>query len=350
MGLSMKINGISFEKFDLINFSKALDSIASTFSFSIYFDKDNEEKRSIFTPLSYHLVEIFDDQKLVLTGTFLNHAFVSDENTNLVSVSGYSKCGILEDCSIPRQLYPLESLNKSLSEICNKIFKYFDIKFVVDPSVQKDMNLIFKKSIAGEDESVKDYIAKLAAQRNIVLGHNEKGEVVFFRPSEKSQVKMQLTKENTLKMGLNANGQNMHHTLMVLRQPTMPRGRKTEGTDKKKPNLKFYDSINNPLVLNTKRNTVKVMTSGEDVDTVKAVQNLRADQMKNISIDVSFENWVDLNCGDVVDVINPEIFIYTPTKFMVGSVSKTEDTQSKTMNISLNPPEAYTGGEIKKIW
>ena len=60
------------------------------------------------------------------TGTILNHRFTSNSGRELVIISGYSKCGILEDVCVLEQI-SIESTNKSLKDIATQLCGYFEL-------------------------------------------------------------------------------------------------------------------------------------------------------------------------------------------------------------------------------
>lgn len=344
--ITIKIDNKSFDLFESFSIDSNLDSVASSFQISL---KYKQEDDSIFTPLSFKNIKIFDNQKLLLNGTIINHSFQSDSNTNLVVISGYSIGGILEDCTIPYSLYPLESINKSLSEICEKILPYFGVEYIIDSSVEREMNLVFTKSIANPEESVKEYLSKLAAQRNIVISHTQDGKLLFFRPSDNLKSKGFYDKTNTVGASFDVDGQSMQAKLYVLRQPSVPKRSKTN-TNKTKVLGKFYDEIENNLVQDSKRVSVKLMSSGEDLDTAQAVKNYLMDQLKNIKLSIAFHEWQDLEIGDLIEYKNDELKLFKPVRFMVTSISKYFDAESNMYEISCNLPEAYAGGSPKNIF
>ena len=349
--ISVKIDGKSFDLFESFSMDSNLDSVASSFQISLKYKSEDD---SVFTPLSFKNIKIFDDQKLILNGTIINHSFQSDAQTNLVVISGYSVAGILEDCTIPYSLYPLESINKSLDEICKKILPYFGVDYIIDSSVSHEMSLVFTKSIANPEDSVKEYLSKLAAQRNIVISHTQEGKLLFFRPKANVKSKGLYDKENTIGASLDVNGQNMQSTLYVLRQPTMPKPPRRKKDDpprsKVKVRGKFYDEIENNLVLDKKRTSVKLMSSGADLDTKQAVDNYLMDQLKNINLSIAFYNWQDLEIGDLIEYRNDELKLFNPVQLMVTSISKSFDSESNMYEISCNLPEAYAGGSPKNIF
>lgn len=369
--MKIKINSNYYVNFTDFAYERALDSIGSTFSFCCQFDNEN---RSIFKPLSFQKVEFFhDNNELFFTGTVIDMNFSSTSVENLVQMSGYSLPGVLEDCSISYDSYPLESNNMNLKEIITKFIKPFGIHLIIDKSVNLKINKNYSKTAASPQDSVKDYICKLAAQRNIILSHNEKGNLVAFIPDVNSKPIAFFTKENCVQMDLDVSGQDIHDKITILRQP---KPKKTElkkapkkdieatedelgYTVKKNPpkpkpkkikeKPRYFDTLLNSLV-GASRPIVKVLSEGEDYDTGDAAKNQLASEMKNIKIHIFLEEWQEIKPGQIVEVQNDEIYIKSKTKFIVETVKLNENSDSKTMELNLVPIEAFTGEEPKKIF
>jgi len=123
------ISGKEINYFNNITLTLKLDSIASTFEFSTYYKPQDLEYQDVFKPLQYKDVEVYNSKnKLIFTGTIINHRFTSNKGRELVIISGYSKCGILEDVCIPPSKYPLENNKQSLKDIATTLCGYFGIK------------------------------------------------------------------------------------------------------------------------------------------------------------------------------------------------------------------------------
>lgn len=372
--MKAKVNNQSFIQFTEIELTSSLDAVASTFSISAFFDLENPEHQVLFRPLSYNKVELFDDDdKLMLTGTMLVHNFNSQSETEPVEISGYSLPGVIEDCNIPYSMYPLESLKMNLGEIARKLIAPFGLKLVIDKSVQNDVNLVYSKSVCKPEDSIKEYLSKLAAQRNIVLSHDEKGNLLMFRPNIKSNSKMIFTEQNTTSMALSVNGQNMHNQLTILRQPKM----KKEKTEKQKdvkipaqydengyeveppkierktvrerPKPQFFDTLKNGMI-KVFRPAVKKMTEGEDVSTEAAVRNYMADELRNITFVVSLNRWEDLKIGDIVEIESKRLFLKTKVRTIIESFTKSGTAGAREMTINTVLPETFTGDEPKDIF
>lgn len=365
--MKIKINGKFVENYNELSITRSLDSIASTFSFKIRFNPENDDHKELFKPLQYHKVQIYrNDNFLIFTGIILGHSFESDSSSNLLSISGYSLSGILEDVSIPPSMYPLESSGRSLREIADKLCNAFGIKVVylldgdkdidgyfeknVGTKVKKykepkrkvsknvDVDRTFKKTTADSTESIKSYISKLTSQRNILLSHDAEGNVVMFKPNVNAKPKYYFNKDNTLSMSSSWNGQSMHSIINVIRQPS-----------KENAGVSTADIANNPLIP-VFRPTTKVLSSGEDTDVKKAADNELAAELKNIQVKVNLQGiFDDIIPGDLINIHNHEIYSFAYSRWIVSNVSFTEDNDSDTTSLDLVLPETYDGNIPKPI-
>lgn len=338
--MRIKINGNNYLFFNQLNIDLKLDSIASTFSFVARFNPNNENHKKLFKPLSYNKVEIFNDaDNLIFTGVIVNHSFASGSTSNLVNVSGYSLPGILEDCTIPVRNYPLESTNRSLKDISERLCGLFGVKVIIDSSVGNDANRVYKKSVASPTDTIKSYLSKLTSQRNVVLSHDNKGRVLLFKPNGESKPKYSFNSQNALVMSLKVNGQGLHSLISVVRQPSSDNA-----------GVSTQDSIENPLIP-IFRPTTKVLSSGEDTDTKNAADNELASELKAITLDVELNKlFDDIFPGDIIEIVNPEIYIFSKVNFMVSSVKFSVDNTSQRTSINLVLPETYTSKVPKKIF
>lgn len=338
--MKIKINDTFFVFFNDFSLASSLDSVASSFSFTVKHEKDNPNHKNLFRPLSFHKVEFFNDKnQLFFTGTIVSHKFSSKETPELVQLSGYSLPGILEDCTIPYSAYPLESIASNLKEITEKILKNFGLSLVVDKSVFREVSTSYKKSVAKPEGVIKDYLSKLAAQRNVIVSHDRHGRLVYFRPDANAKSVQKYNEQNTTEMSLDVNGQGMHSELTILRQQN--------GKDKSSSSKS--DTIQNPLVKKF-RPSVQIMTEGEDTETKGAVENYLADELKNIKVQININRWDGMMIGDIIEVHNHEIFLFKNVRMMVESTTINENSDGRTMSISAVLPETFSGKIPKTIF
>lgn len=349
--MRVKINGQEIYFFTGGSITLKLDSIASTFSLKVRFMPENDKHKELFKPLQYHKIEFINDNgKLLLTGTILSHSFVSDSGKNLLVISGYSVCGILEDVTIPQSLYPLENTNLTLKQIAQKLCGHFGLGLVIgsnagnlnivasDEDSEEEVNITYKKTVASPTDTCKGYLSKLTSQRNTLLSHNAKGDVVIFRPNGNAKPKYFFNSENSLRMSSSYNGQSLHSSISVLRQPSED----NEG-------VSTVDSIVNPLIPKN-RPTTKILSSGEDTDTSKAANNELAAELKAIALTVELKGlFDDLFPGDLCNIHNHEIYSFAYSLYMVSEITLNFDEMEEYTSLSLVLPETFTGLQPKNI-
>lgn len=337
--MKIKVNGSDYLFFNDITITLNLDAVASSFSFEARFNPNNRIHRELFRPLGYPTVEIFDnDDILLLTGTVVNQNHKSTAEPNLITVSGYSIPGILQDCTIPTENYPLESLKRSLKDIALRLLSTFDIQLNIAPAVSNEANSIYQKTTAEPGDTISGYLAKLASQKNIVLGHDEKGAVLLYRPNANAQPRQFFEKGRSVSMGWTINGQGLHSSIEVIRQPS-----------EENPGVSLQDRANNPLI-GTYRPVVNVLSSGKETDTKRAADNKRASELSNLTLAVSFEKYTQLRPGDIVEVQNDEVYLYQRTRFMISKLTIKESETGFNTNVELVLPETYTGETPKNIF
>lgn len=359
---------ITIDKKDVTHFTAGsitlkLDSIASTFEFSSRFSAQVKEHQELFKPLQYKEVQIFNSKnKLIFTGTILNHRFKSNKGRELVVISGYSKSGILEDVAIPVSAYPLESTNLSILDIANKLCGLFGIKVLVSDQgksitntvikgktkakraastkstydeLKAKANSVFGRTSASPSESIKDYLAKLCSQKNIVLSHNEKGDVLLFQPDLLQKPRYFFTKGNSLEMSMDVNGQSMHSEVNVVRQPSDDNA-----------GVSTTDIAKNSLI-GIKRPVTKILTSGEDTDTKDGALNEVASELKGIQSSVKLQGLFDeIYPGEIINLHNHYIYNYAYNRWIVDSITMNFDESEDTTTLNLVPPESFNGGPL----
>ena len=336
--ITIKVNGTNFEFFDSYDIALRFDTIASTFSFNAVFDSQNALHRSLFKPLSYSSVEIYWNGGLILSGVMINASFSDSSTYESVKISGYSKTGILEDCAIAQESYPLDFEKLTLLEIATKLCSPFGISVVTDLS-SEDLsiaNMEIKSDSAKETETVKSYLSSLCNQRNLILTHNEQGQLLITKvKASTNPVQHFSDKVNpATKMVLAVNGQAMFSEILVMKQASVDTENAGQAT------------VNNPLV-SVKRTTTEIQSSGTDNDTEKVANNLLSKQLKNIKLNINcdrntFNNGSLFKPNKVITVQNDEIYLFNRAYFFIESVTLKGSNKENVANLSCVLPEVYT--------
>lgn len=319
------------------------DSVASAFSFSFYFDPDNEEHKVLFQPSHYHKVDVEHNGELILRGTILNQGFSVGAEKKLATISGYSLPGVLEDCEIPTSLYPLQSDGRTLLQIAQRFTSLFPFNVLVDPVVSAKVNSTYDTSTASETQTLKGYLTELATQKKVILSHNSEGNLLF--TEAKTNQKPFYHFENGMpdvEMSLNFDGQSMHSHITVQKQAGVDGGNAGEVT------------IRNPYVPYVYRPKVLSQSSGDDIDTSEAARMALSAELKGIVLTITTNVWeIDgklIKPNSIVTVTNKELYLYNKTRWFVESIQFNGNETSTTAVLTCVLPYVYNNETVINIF
>lgn len=324
------------------------DSIADAFSFSFYFNPDNREHRDMLCIGHYHLCKVTHNGETLITGYVLGQKFTTSAAANMVSIGGYSLPGVLEDCEIPTSLYPLQSDGISLKSIAERLIQPFGLKLKIDPAVSSAVNSAFKSTTASETQTVKAYLDELASQKDIVLSHDEFGNLLFTKAKTNQQPILDFDVQNGKSIPgttftLDYGGQQMHSHITVQKQADSDGGNAGEFT------------IRNPFVINSvyRPKTIS-QSSGDDNDTEKAAKSALAAELKNLKLTITTDRWlVDgkiLRPNNIITVRDPGIYLFKKTKWFIESIDYTGNESINTCVLHCVLPCVYDGSTPEYIW
>lgn len=376
----IRIRRIDF--FNEIKVDLKFDSVASTFSVKFYFDPRNKEHAELACISHFHEAWIEHNGERLLTGYIISNAFNSSPKRELVEIGGYSKPGIIEDCDIPPG-GNWSFNNLSLNQITQKILSIFKgIKLKVDSSasgsnlvftniadpiiddngnyqendndvsasesesledgVNQDMGIIQVKP----DQNIKSFLTDLATQRNILLSHDEYGNLLFTQAKTNQPPVIYFDYTKGLKpatsMHLSFNGQAIHSHITIVGQANLDTDNASEFT------------IQNPFCPILYRPKVIKQTSGTHITIQEAARQALAAELKSITLTITLDRWdIDgklLRPNSIINVFNPECYIYKPTNFFIESISYEGDSKKQNATLTCVLPEVYNKAAVKNIF
>jgi len=335
----------TIEYFNNVQMNLSYDAIASAFSFDFYFDPENEDHAELACVSHFHEAIIEHEGQQLLQGFILSQKFTDSSTKKLSQFSGYSKSGVLEDCQIPPELYPLQYNGLSLKQIAIKLLKPFGLDVKIDPEVESKMNIAYSETTVEPTTTIKEYLTSLAAQRNIIISHDEYGNLLFTKVNTK-KLPIFHVDEGLIgyEMSLTFGGQPMHSHITVMKQ-----------ADSESSNAGEY-TIRNPFVpvAHTYRPKVIVQSSGTDNDTKEAAENALAAELKSIVLTISIDRWeIDgkfIRPNSIISVLNKELYIYKRTKFFIESISYEGDSEGQRATLTCVLPCCYDGSTPVNIF
>lgn len=317
--IRLKLNGKWYENFSTINVQLNLNTIASTFSFTGF--------KEIFNILKYDSCEVYFDNEKIITGTVLNPAFKYEKKPTLIGISGYSKTGILEDCTYPPSLYPLQFDGLSLKQITQKLCTYYGLRLKVFPNAEKSANIPFEKVSASPTETIKAFLSKLCNQRGIVLAHDNFGRLLLYKVEAKVKPNLNLNINDALNASFTPNAQGIHSEITGIRQ-ARENDDNTQQLTVKSP---FIKGINRPKV-------IEIEDGNELQEMVNKAVCVEA---KAFGLNMTYEGHLNIRSGFYINLDAP--ILKKRTKFLIESVTFNAIKSTKTTNLKLVMPCVYTG-------
>lgn len=316
--IKLKLNGQIFENFTDIDVSLKRNTLASTFKFTGF----NE----FFEVLKYDDCEVFFDDQKIITGTVLNPAFIYQKKPTLISLSGYSKTGILEDSNYPPSLYPLQFNGLSLLEITKKISRHFGFRVRVLNALSA-VNQPFEKVSTEPTEIIKSFLSKLALQRGVIITHDNLARVVLLRVEGKVAPKVNLNIDEAMNVAYAPNAQGFHSSITGLRQA------KTEDNNTQQV------TVNSPFISGIERPKVITISDGDELRAT--VNKAVCTEAKNHSLKITYEGFINVRAGFYVTLDAP--ILKKRTKFLIETVDFKQIKSSRTTTLNLVLPCVYTG-------
>lgn len=329
-------DGKQFSFFSSYSITENIDSLDS-FEFGGPFDEKQQVYRDAFRPLSYNQCAVYYGQDLIFNGVMIAPASESNIDSKTLSVVGYSRCGVLNDCPMPISKYPIEFLNQNIEQISKSMASPFGIpvEFQIDPGNP------FEKVAPEPEQKVLSFLSPLFQQRGILLTNNPQGELLGWKANIDG-VPVASIKEGELpyiscKPAFDPQNYYSHITGL-------------SPTEDEKPAEKF--TVENPFLVD--RGVIRPFTytveDGKDTDLQASVEAKVGRMFGNSGAyiltvvghrDQNGDKWKK---NTLITLLAPGGMVYRETIFVIRKASTTRDAESgdtTVMNIVL--PEAYTG-------
>ena len=172
--VALSIGGERFRFWDSVTIALSMDTL-DAIEFRAPFEVNNAKFREIFRPLSFQDLTVTVGGASRFTGTMLTPKPAITPESRTVSVTGYSKPGVLNDCTLPASAFPLEFNGQGLKEIAETIAAPFglSVKFAASQGA------IFERVALEPGKKAFQFLADLARQRNLVISSTFAGGLLF---------------------------------------------------------------------------------------------------------------------------------------------------------------------------
>lgn len=328
--VAILIDSQVFRFWESFTFSESIDGI-STVTFTAPFEPELHE---IFRPMSYKPVSVTIGGTSVFTGTLISSVPLVEGDRKSISISCYSLPGVLNDCTAPASLFPLEFNDQTLNTIAATLAKPFGIKVVfnVSPGAR------FERVALSPGSNMLGFLIELAGQRNLVISSTARGELSFDTPVSSGTSAADLVQDVSPLLSVTPafNPQEFYSHITGVEPVSVV----SSGSS--------Y-TVRNPLLSGVVRPYTYTIPDTLQSD-IRAAVEAKAGRMigNSISYSISVVGWRDAwgliwKPNTLINLQAPHAMIYNRYRFLVKSVELEGTAKAKTASIILVPTGAYSG-------
>lgn len=331
--VAVLIQGSRFRFWNEIRITRSIDTM-DTVEFGAPFDSQAPGFRESFRPFSFKPVVITVGGSALFTGTMVAVSPVVENGQKIVSVSGYSLPGVLNDCTPPASAFPLEFNELGLQEIATSLAAPFGISV----EFKADQGPIFERVACEPGQRVLTFLTELAKQRNLIISSSPLGALVFLQSSQGG--------------GSVANFAQGSAPLLSVTPFFSPQEYYSHITGIEPVIVGLEGSqftVKNPRLLGVIRPLTFKAPDTEDSDVLATVEAKAGRMFANmVSYSIRLATWRDPS-GDLwqpntaIKLIAPDAMIYKEYEFIIRSIQFEQDSKTQTATLNLVMPGAFSG-------
>ena len=331
--VAVLINGKRLRVWESVRIIRGMDLI-DTVELTAPMESKLPQFKETFKPFSYFPVSVYVAGETLFRGTQTNVVPVITPDEKVVSLSAYSICGTMNDCSPSANVYPIEFNGQGLREIATTLARPFGIgvQFDADPGPA------FDRVAMSPNASPLSFLIELAKQNGLLITNTKRGDLRFYKPNTGTQP-----------VAILEQGQP---PLPTVRPFFSPQAYYSHITGIKPVEVGSEGSqvtLKNPHLTGVLRPHTFVVTDTSDGAVTAAVEAKRGrmyGSMVMYSIDVP--TWRDVDGdlwepGTVIRLEARDAMINSSYKFMIKTVELSRDQDSEQATLNLVIPESFTG-------
>jgi prophage tail gpP-like protein len=177
--VSILIDGQRFRFWDSITITRSIDAM-DTIEYTAPFEAERQAFRDTFKPFSYRDTWATIGGEVLFNGIMMGVTPSVGEGSKIVSVSCYSRPGVLNDCNAPVGAVDLEFNGVGLVEITATLCAPFGISAVFE----SDPGAIFDRVALSPTKRILSFLIELANQRNLIISSTKEGGLLFWQSVE----------------------------------------------------------------------------------------------------------------------------------------------------------------------
>jgi len=331
--VAILIDGKRFRFWDKVRITRAIDTM-DTVEFGAPFDSEAPGFKQTFRPFSFKTVVITVGGEPLFTGTMVAVNPVLENGQKIISISGYSLPGVLNDCTSPASSFPLEFDNQGLREIATALA----VPFGVSVEFKADQGAVFERVASEPGKKVLAFLTELAKQRNLIISSSSRGKLVFLQSSDGGQpvARLQQGIAPVLSVTPFFSPQEYYSHITGI-EPVVVGLAGSQFT------------VKNPRLLGVTRPLTFNAPDTLDADVKSAVEAKSGRMFGNMaSYSIRVATWRDPSGklwapNTSIKLLAPDAMIYKEYEFIIRSIEFSRDRATETATLNLVIPGAFSG-------
>lgn len=340
-------HGKLFAFFSETELTISLDTV-DTITLKAPFESARKEFREVFRPFKFQQLRVLCNLEPLFDGTVIDIAPSLDPAAKTVTVTGYSKPGVLHDCNadVLKGAHKLEFKNCDLKTIAEQLCEPFGIEVEF-----RDFNgqpgkpgAPFKKVAIGLEKKIQEFLVPLAKQRNYVMTNSREGRLLFWKSVTESTPVANLVQgvPPFSKIEPTFSPQEYYSDITGF----TPSNRRHKGNDFTFANPWLRD-VYRPISCkfdDTEKGDAPVSAQAKAGRMFAAIASWVIDDLPGWR-DPQGELWQP---NRTITVLAPDSMIYRPTELIIRNVKLRQSAQKEWTSLEVVLPGAFSG-EIPKV-
>lgn len=316
-------------RFESFRNTRSIDSM-STVSFVVPFDPSDEEDRETYRPFKYKQIKVTRGGVPFFFGVVLGVEPTATEKRVSVTVTAYSRPGVLNECT-PTRTSKLEFIGMNLHDIAASLIKPFGLRIESDT----DVGPVFDRVACTSGRTVLSFLVTLAQQRGILVSDTTRGALHFLKGPERNAIPEFIFEEGAqpLLSVTPAFSPQAYFSHITAIQPAVLEGI-IEG-DIYTVRNEHLEGVLRPMTFNAADN--------QDA-TIKESANAKIGRMFAGAMGYSIEvvGWMG-DVGQVIEITAPNSMIYEASRFVIKQITFKITSEGRITEMKLALPGAFTG-------
>jgi prophage tail gpP-like protein len=316
---------------------RTMDTASDAWTASLAYNVDNTELTQLLSPYKYNDAKVYVGGRLMITGRVYEVGISVGTDEIRKDLEGFSNTIDIVDSNLPNP--PYEFKNNKLDQIASSLAEPFQIPviFEANPGGQ------FTRVTMEKTETVFEFLAKLAKQRQLLVTSTTKGELLFTQANATAKPIGSLIQGyppfRTAEVKFSGRARFKGYKALSKR-----RGKATKSAvskDDRVPISRF-----------------KIFSADDTTtgDIQKVADWQRSKQLaESMAIQIPVTSWYgpDGNLwteNTIVTVQSDALYIPDGFNFIIRAVKFQFDSDGRTAELSLVPPQVYTGDVVEEPW